>query len=78
MNLNAIFGNVSQQAAWSHTLSFAGLFNFPILLRFAFRIGVSQTENNDILQKTISSMQNILVIAGGACRWLRSANSYLS
>ena len=38
MNLNAIFGNVLQQAAWSHALRFAGLFNFPIPLRFAFRI----------------------------------------
>jgi hypothetical protein len=51
MNLKAIFGNVSQQVAWSHTLRFAGLFNFPIPLRFTFGIGVSQTENDDILQK---------------------------
>jgi hypothetical protein len=40
-NPKASFGNVSQQAAGYYTLRFAGLFNFPIPLRFAFGIGVS-------------------------------------
>jgi hypothetical protein len=31
-----------KQAAGYYTLRFAGLFNLPIPLRFAFRIGVSQ------------------------------------
>jgi hypothetical protein len=42
MNPKAIFGNVSQQAAGYYTLRFAGLFNFPIPLRFAIGIGVSR------------------------------------
>jgi hypothetical protein len=32
-----------KQAAGYYTLRFAGLFNLPIPLRFAFGIGVSQT-----------------------------------
>jgi hypothetical protein len=42
MNPKANFGNISQQAAVYCTLRFAGLFNLPIPISFAFGIGVSQ------------------------------------
>ena len=42
MNPKASFGIVSLQADGYHTLRFAGLFNFPISLRFAIEIGVSR------------------------------------
>jgi hypothetical protein len=45
INPKSSFGNVSQQAAGYYTLRFAGLFNFPIPLRFAFGIGVSRIKN---------------------------------
>ena len=41
-NPQGSFGNVSQQATGYYTLRFAGLFNLPIPLRFAFGIGVSR------------------------------------
>jgi hypothetical protein len=41
MNPKASFGKISQQAAGHYTLRFAGLFNLPIPLRYAFGIGVS-------------------------------------
>ena len=41
INPKASFGNIPQQAAGYYTLRFAGLFNLPIPLRFAFGIGVS-------------------------------------
>jgi len=46
MNPKASFENVSQQGAGYYTLRFAGLFNLPIPLRFAFGIGVSRIKNN--------------------------------
>jgi hypothetical protein len=42
MNPKAKFENIPQQAAVYYTLCFAGLFNLPIPLRYAFGIGVSQ------------------------------------
>src|SRR5208283_304054 len=42
MNPKASFENILQQAAGYCTLRFAGLFNLPIPIRFAFGIGVSQ------------------------------------
>jgi len=42
MNPKANIGNISQQAAGYYTLRFAGLFNLPIPICFAFGIGVSQ------------------------------------
>jgi hypothetical protein len=42
MNPKTSFRNGSQQAAGYYTLRFAGLFNLPITLRFAFVNGVSQ------------------------------------
>jgi hypothetical protein len=45
MNPKASFGNIPQQAAGYYTLRFAGLFNLPIPICFAFGIGVSQYQN---------------------------------
>ena len=41
MKAKARLGNVSQQAAGYYTFRFAGLFNLPIPIRYAFAIGVS-------------------------------------
>jgi hypothetical protein len=38
-----LWKQIPQQAAGYYTLRFAGLFNLPIPLRFAFGIGVSTT-----------------------------------
>jgi hypothetical protein len=43
MNQSKLWKQIPQQAAVYYTLRFAGLFNLPIPLRFAFGIGVSQT-----------------------------------
>ena len=44
-----IWKQILQQAAGYYTLRFAGLFNLPIPLRFAFGIGVSQTKTGRFL-----------------------------
>jgi hypothetical protein len=54
MNPKASVGNVSQQVAGDYTLRFAGLFNFPIPLRFAIEIGVSRINNiTEVFQESI-------------------------
>jgi hypothetical protein len=40
--MKKLWKQIPQQAAGYYTLRFAGLFNLPIPLRFAFGIGVSR------------------------------------